>query len=179
MDLFLIRSKLNLLNIFRWPVILAVIVGIIVLGYVGTRIWKPELLQKLPATIFGPTAEKKPAEEKLPEALVREVSRTQAAEEGKYTEKAEKGEGITHLARKALKKYLQEQDQPFKVTPEHKVFVEDYMAKKLGGRWLKLGETLEFSENLLKEALAKAEKLTPEQLTNLTQYSQLVPALNY
>ncbi len=168
-------------NILRWPVILGVIVGIIVLGYVGTRIWKPELLEKLPAALFRLTAEKKPAEEKglAPEGLVKETSRTQAAEEGKYTEKAEKGEGITHLARKALKKYLQEQGQPFKVTPEHKVFVEDYMAKKLGGRWLKLGEALEFSEDLLKEALAKAEKLTPEQLTNLTQYSQLVPALNY
>lgn len=170
---------------FRWPVILAVIVGIVVLGYVGTRIWKPELLQKLPAAIFRPTAEKKsaeeegPAGEKLSEAFVKEISRTQAAEQGKYTEKAEKGEGITHLARKALKRYLQEKNPGFKVTSEHKVYIEDYLAKKTGGRWLKLGETLEFSEDLIGEALAKAEKLSPEQLKNLEQFSQLVPTLNY
>jgi len=40
-----------------------------------------------------------------------------------------------------------------------------------------LGEQLEISDNLIKEALAKSAELSPEQLENLTQYSQLVPFL--
>jgi hypothetical protein len=47
------------------------------------------------------------------------------------------------------------------------------------GGWLELGETLEFSEDLIKEALEKANELSPEQLRNLEQYSQLVPGLDY
>jgi len=42
---------------------------------------------------------------------------------------------------------------------------------------LNLGENIEFSETLLKEAIGKAKDLTPEQLQNLTQFSQLVPNL--
>ena len=49
----------------------------------------------------------------------------------------------------------------------------------MGGGWLQLGEKVEFSEELVKEAIQKAETLTVEQLQNLTQYSQLAPSLNY
>jgi len=76
-----------------------------------------------------------------------------------------------------LKEYLQKNPQDFEVTPEHKIYVEDYIAKKIGNRWLELGEQLEISDNLIKEALAKSAELSPEQLENLTQYSQLVPFL--
>jgi hypothetical protein len=36
-----------------------------------------------------------------------------------------------------------------------------------------------FSEELIKEAIEKAQTLTQEQLQNLTQYAKLVPELNY
>jgi len=88
------------------------------------------------------------------------------------------GEGITHLARRALKNYLEERPTDFaEITPEHKIYIEDYLAKKMGGGWLMLGETLTFSEDLIVEAIQKARELTPEQLENLKQYSQLVPSL--
>lgn len=96
-----------------------------------------------------------------------------------YEEIAEEGEGITHLARKALKRYLTEKGEGLNLTPEHKIFIEDYLQKKTGDFWLKVGQKLTFSEELIKEGIEKAQQLTPEQLQNLTQYSQLVPELNY
>jgi hypothetical protein len=94
-----------------------------------------------------------------------------------YEETAHSGEGITHLARRALKRYLQENPQDFELTPEHKIYIEDYIQKKTGSGWLRLGQTLTFSEELIIEAINKARQLTPNQLENLKQYSQLVPSL--
>ena len=96
-----------------------------------------------------------------------------------YEETAQKGEGITHLARKALKKYLSENEIAFKLTPQHKVYIEDYIQNHIGNRWLKLGEKLDISKNLIEQAIGAAENLTPRQLEDLTQYSSLVPSLNY
>ncbi|HHE76581.1 MAG TPA: hypothetical protein ENL27_01200 [Candidatus Parcubacteria bacterium] len=91
-----------------------------------------------------------------------------------YEETAEAGEGITHLARKALKQYLDEQGSDLDLTPEHKVYIEDYMQKKTGDRWLQLGEKVSFSKELIEEAINKAQELTPQQLDNLKVYSSQI-----
>lgn len=96
-----------------------------------------------------------------------------------YEQIAQPGDGITHLARKALKEYLAEKGQGLNLTPEHKIYIEDYMQKKTGDFWLQVGQKITFSQELIEEAIQKAQNLTPEQLQNLTQYSQLVPELNY
>ena len=97
-----------------------------------------------------------------------------AAPERFYQMTAQPGEGITHLARRSLKTYLEEKGTDFNLTPEHKVYIEDYIQKQTGDRWLMLGETLTFSEELIVEAIQKAQELTPDQLENLKQYSALV-----
>jgi len=175
MELFA-KPRIDKREILKWLAIVVLFFLLVFWGYIGPRLGKiaPEILRKLPAQILKPFEEKPKTEE-----IASPAPEAQAAEEKKYTEVAQKGEGITHLARRALKKYLQDEPQDFQVTPEHKVYIEDYLAKKLGGRWLKLGETLEFSEDLIKEAIEKSETLSPAQLENLTQYSQLVPSLNY
>lgn len=147
-----------------------------ILVYLGVIVWKtyPEIFQKFPAMVL-----KLAEEEPMTEEIVLETPEIQIGEEKKYVEVAEQGEGVTHLARKALKKYLQEKSQSFEITPEHKVYIEDSIAKEIGAKWLSLGENLEISGDLIAEAIEKAETLTPEQLENLTQYSQLVPSLNY
>lgn len=91
-----------------------------------------------------------------------------------YEETAQQGEGITHLARKALKDYLAEKGAGLNLTPEHKIYIEDYVKDRTGDRWLKIGETLTFSEELLVEAINQAQQLSASQLENLKQYSQLV-----
>jgi len=173
----LVLPKPEKAKILKWVILGIVIIAIF--GYLGVKLaWiSPEIFERLPAQIFKPAEEKT---QKILEELIPEIQpEIQKVEEKKYLEKAEWGEGITHLARKAVKKYLQENPQNFEVTPEHKIYLEDYLAKKMGEGWLNLGQTLEFSQDLIKEAIDKAETLTPEQLENLTQYSQLVPSLIY
>ena len=94
-----------------------------------------------------------------------------------YSETARKGEGITHLARRAIKEYLQ--THHLKMSPEQKVYMEDYLQNHTGNRLLMIGEEINFSTNLIQEAIGHAQKLTQAQLNNLRQYSQLVPSLNY
>jgi hypothetical protein len=93
-----------------------------------------------------------------------------------YTEKAAKGEGVTHLARKALKRYLSFEPVP-SLTKEHKIYIEDYMKDRIGSFKLKVGQEITFSSSLIKEAISSAMKLTQNQLNNLKQYSKLVPSL--
>lgn len=163
-------------RIFTGPVIWVIIIGIGILGYLGAMVWKesPEILQKLPATVLRLVTG-----EPVNVEIEPEVPEIILIEEKNYVEMAEQGEGITHLARKALKGYLTEESQSFEVTSEHKIYIEDYIVKKTGSGWLSLGENLEISGDLIKEAIEKAETLSLEDLANLTQYSQLVPSLNY
>ena len=164
-------------RISRTQIIWGIVIIIAILGYLGTRYLAPETFQKLSAGIFSFL---KPAEEKqVPEEIALETPEIEipVQEEIKYLETAQIGEGITHLARRSLGKYLQEKPQDFEITSEHKIYIEDYLAKSMGNRWLNLGEKVEFSESLLKEAIEKAKDLTPDQLQNLTQFSQLVPSL--
>ena len=91
-----------------------------------------------------------------------------------YEETAQPGEGITHLARKALKRHLEAQEEDFNLTPEHKIYIEDYLQKRTGDRLLEIGEQITFSEELVRGAINEAQQLTPEQLINLQQYSALV-----
>lgn len=87
-------------------------------------------------------------------------------------EKAVQGEGITHLARRALKDYLKDNEQ--ELTNEHKIYIEDYLKDKTGSQPLEVGEEITFSEDLIKEAIDASLELTQEQLKNLEQYSVLV-----
>ena len=163
---------------------LAVVIVVLgVGGYFIVKNWQflPKILTKLPAGVFVfNNKDKEPVGEELAfEGFALGDSEKPEEKEGKYVESAEKGEGMTHLARRVLKKYIQENQQNFEVTPEHKIYAEDYLAKKMDKGMLNLGEKMEFSEDLIKEAVQKAETLTPEQLQNLQQYSQLAPSLNY
>jgi uncharacterized protein YneF (UPF0154 family) len=164
-----IRTKRRLINLGVILAFLLILIGGYFLVFRGT----PELrvAQVLP--------EKKVEKEELPEVVITPPEKTEAPVQPKvYEEVAEPGEGITHLARKALKEYLKEKGGP-NLTPEHKIFIEDYLQKKTGDYWLKVGQKLTFSEELIKEAIEKAQTLTQEQLQNLTQYAKLVPELNY
>ncbi|RLF34028.1 MAG: hypothetical protein DRN07_00995 [Thermoplasmata archaeon] len=95
----------------------------------------------------------------------------ESSEEKVYVEVAERGEGITHLARKALAEYLKEKGENIALTKAHKIYIEDYMQKRTGWRWLKLGEKVSFSEKLIEEAIEKSLKLTEEQLQNILNFT--------
>ena len=87
-----------------------------------------------------------------------------------YTVYANSGEGITHLARRALNEYLQETEEEFGLTEEHKIYVEDYLQNKTGSESIEVNHQETFSESLIKEAISNAKQLTPKSLDNLKKY---------
>jgi hypothetical protein len=111
-------------------------------------------------------------EEKTQEGTIEKIIPEGRKEGGAIIEKAAKGDGVTHLARRALKDYLE--DNPQELTNEHKIYIEDYLKDKVGPRPLEVDEEITFSEDLIKEAIDASLELNPEQLKNLEKYSALV-----
>ncbi len=94
-----------------------------------------------------------------------------------YVVAAQKGEGITHLARRALAEYATDKGNCEDLTKEHKIYIEDYLQNRTGTEYLQLEETRSFSENLIEEAIDASRTLGDKQLENLEQFSELVPSL--
>ncbi|MFA6096915.1 MAG: hypothetical protein WC788_04800 [Candidatus Paceibacterota bacterium] len=88
----------------------------------------------------------------------------------KYTVTAVKGNGITHLARKALGEYLKETGQGSDLTPEHKIYIEDYIQNRTGNQKVSVGQQQSFSESLITDAISSAKTLSPKSLENLQKY---------
>jgi hypothetical protein len=93
-----------------------------------------------------------------------------------YNQVAERGEGLTHLARKATTEYMS--DSGVELTDEERIYIEDYIQKELqkekGKTVVEIGETVEISPDLIEEAVDSADNLTAEQLNNLSQYTAFV-----
>ena len=89
-----------------------------------------------------------------------------------YTVTANYGEGITHLARHALEKYLEDINDGSELTKEHRVYIEDYLQNRIGSQKLEIGDQKTFSEDLIQEAISNADKLSPKSLENLSKYTK-------
>lgn len=84
---------------------------------------------------------------------------------------AQSGNGRTHLARRALASYV-EKSNVTGLTGAHKVYIEDYLQKNVGGSTMvKPGQEMRFSKDLIKKAVERAQGLTPAQLKNLEKYA--------
>ncbi|MFZ2188756.1 MAG: hypothetical protein WAV73_04300 [Candidatus Moraniibacteriota bacterium] len=95
-----------------------------------------------------------------------------------FIETAGKGDGTTKLARKALADYL-EKNSDSSLTPEHKIYIEDYLRKNVGHKGgVKIGTSVEFSKSLIGDAIAKSKNLSDGQLKNLHKYAVRVPSLS-
>ncbi len=102
-----------------------------------------------------------------------EVSKETA---GSFIETATKGDGSTHLARRALANYL-EKTPDSSLTGEHKVYIEDYLRKAVGSKSpLAVGSSAEFSKDLIRQAIDQSKTLSANQLNNLKKYSSRVAA---
>lgn len=112
------------------------------------------------------------AQKEIKKEEVKTIIPESRKENGTIVEKTAPGEGVTHLARRALKNYIK--DNPENLTDEHKIYIEDYLKDSVGSRPLEVGEEIAFSEDLIKEAISASLELTPEQLNNLEKYSVLV-----
>lgn len=98
--------------------------------------------------------------------------------EGSFIETAGAGDGLTHLARRSLANYL-EKNPDSSLTPEHKIYIEDYLRKNVGyNKGIRVGTSVEFSKGLIQEAISKARGLNEKQLQNLHKYAVRVPSLS-
>ncbi|TXH07305.1 MAG: hypothetical protein E6Q06_02865 [Candidatus Moraniibacteriota bacterium] len=119
------------------------------------------------------TADMKSSDQSKTVATPKELSRET---EGSFVETAAKGDGTTHLARRALANYL-EKSPDSSLTGEHKVYIEDYLRKQLSNRGvLAVGQSAEFSKDMIRQAIDHSKQLNAKQLQNLKKYSSRVAA---
>ncbi len=98
--------------------------------------------------------------------------------ENSFVETAVRGDSQTKLARRALADFL-EKNPDSALTAEHKIYIEDYLRKNSGhtGR-VSVGTSIEFSKDLIKDAISKSKNLNDNQLKNLHKYAVRVPSLS-
>jgi len=123
------------------------------------------------ATEREETATHEPSEDEETVSVSDETSRETGTS---FVETAERGDGLTHLARKATTHYL-EKNADSSLTAEHRVYIEDYLRKHAGheGR-IHVGTSVEFSKDLIGEAVDASKRLDERQLENLKRYSARV-----
>ncbi len=167
------------------------LIFLLVLGFVVLNQYNPKetlsstsekLLQDIERVFFSGDKEieeeKEVAEGTEEDEVIYEedIERAEVTERESYTMTAQKGEGLTHLARRALTSYMEEED--IELSPEERIYMEDYIQKNLqverGGDSLEVEEEVEISIELLEEALEEVEQLTPSEIQNLTQYTAFV-----
>ena len=97
--------------------------------------------------------------------------------EGSFVETAGRGDSQTRLARRALANYL-EKNPDSGLTPEHKIYIEDYLRKSSGFKGsVHIGTSVEFSKDLVTKAIGSSKNLSDKQLQNLHKYAIRVPSL--
>ncbi len=88
---------------------------------------------------------------------------------------AQKGDSMTTMARRAVKGFLEKNGKT--LSSEQKIYAEDYVRKLTPTQKIKSGQTLTFSEETIKTAVEKSEKLTEKQIKNLGKFVPLVKNL--
>lgn len=165
-------------------ILLAIGGGYFYNGYQQRRAMLKPALENMTASNSDITTNQSPQAIKTPAEKVKEMQINLVQPETKKTEgqiiaKAAKGHGATHLARAALKEYLQNKPElSAQLKIEQKIYIEDYLQKHTPHeKILKIGNEVSFSNNLIKEATNRAQKLTDAQIKNLNKYVPLVPSL--
>lgn len=160
---------------FGWIAIIVLLIGMGALAYIFRQPISKIASENWMATMENTIEKNLDIEEKsivpLSEGIVNEVRNSSNVI---YEETAGKGEGITHLARRAMNKYLKEMGGNENLTNEHKVYIEDYLQNKRGERWLELGEKISFSSQEIEEAIQKSLTLSQSQLENLKQFTSFL-----
>ena len=90
-----------------------------------------------------------------------------------YTVTAAAGDGITHLARKAIAQYLSE-NADSGITAVHKIYAEDYLQNMVGNQRIKVGHQETFSKASIAEAIGAAQQLSQKSLDHLKKYETQV-----
>lgn len=95
--------------------------------------------------------------------------------ETKITIKANAGDGVTHLARKAVAEYSKDKD--INLSKEQKIYAETVLKNKYYKHHLNLSQELEFEISDLAETVEKAQNLSEKEIQAWSKYTHLVPSL--
>ncbi len=115
-----------------------------------------------------------PAEEEE-KTVTKETPLPEPAETAEaYVEVAARGNGVTHLARRATARYLETNAPNFTVTNEHRIFIEDFLKDYTDRAALGVSDTRTFSKSHLREAVEASKGLSDAQLKHLQKYSMRV-----
>jgi hypothetical protein len=115
-----------------------------------------------------------------PQKKTDQVSSTATSQEtgNSFVETAARGDGTTKLARRALANYL-EKNPDSALTPEHKIYIEDFLRKNVAKKGsVTVGQSVEFSKDLIQKAISNSKNLNERQLKNLHKYAVRVPSLS-
>ncbi len=115
------------------------------------------------------------AENKTEETKKEEMSTDIQKTETKITLKAQAGDGVTHLARKAVAEYSK--DKNITLSKEQKLYAETVLKDKNYKHHLNLGQEVEFDVNSLSDIIQKAQNLSEKEIKAWSKYTHLVPSL--
>lgn len=122
------------------------------------------------AEVKGATATPAPVDKAVLSETAKKLPEARTTDSA-YIEVAQKGDGLTHVARRAATRYLADHETGYTVTNEHRIYMEDYIRKHMEKGSVSVGAEKTISFDLVKQAIESAGKLTPKQLKNLTQYT--------
>lgn len=88
------------------------------------------------------------------------------------TQEVVQGDGITHLARRAVTARVQ--GQGLALSPEQRIYAEDFVQNAVGTHTLHVGEKLSIPYELIDSAITASQSLSEAQLQNLSQYTAQV-----
>ncbi len=90
--------------------------------------------------------------------------------EGVIVVVAVSGDSQTTLARKAAAEYISKNNVSG-LTPAHKIYIEDYVRKATRSNGIHTGTEMDFSNDLISQAIEKSRTLSSAQLSNLDKYA--------
>ncbi len=112
--------------------------------------------------------------------LIAQVTTDNLQAKSTYTFAAEAGDGITHLARKAVAEYLTDTNQADSFTRAEKVYLEDSLQNNIGTFGLALGQTESFARTDIESAVTTVKGIDTNSLeANLAKYVAKVDWTKY
>lgn len=91
------------------------------------------------------------------------------------TVRAEAGDGVTHLARKAIAEYSKQQN--LTLSAEQKLYAETVLKNQYYQSQLQIGQSIEFSLDSLDNTVKEAQNLSSQQIKSWSKYVPYVPNL--
>lgn len=95
--------------------------------------------------------------------------------ESQITVKANHGDGVTHLARKAVVEYTK--DKEITLSKEQKLYTETVLKNKYYQHHLNLSQEVAFELSDLEDTVQKAKDLSETEIKSWSKYTHLVKAL--